>query len=480
MSPNVPFLLGYLTGSHFLAQPAAKAGFLAGAATSNITPPLGKPVVGNFEQFPSTHVHDELHARCLALDDGKTRLLLVVCDLLSFHRVVSDEARRLIQERLGVPPSQVLICATHTHSGSSALGGSRYKPDQKPDDYQRFVATRIADGAQTAVNNLRPAQFAFVTAQAPEYVSNRRWYMKEGTMPPNPFGGIDKVKMNPPAGSPNVLEPAGPTDPTISIVALREPNGRPIAVYSSYSLHYVGGVGPGHISADYYGMYCRRLERLLQPERQDPPVVVMMSNGTSGDVNSVNFRQPRPKLPPYVRMQAIADDLADRVFAAVGQAKYRDGVTLAAQYRELTLAWRRPTAAQLEAAKKTLDERPKVPGKVDLPRIYAERTLRLAEVPETTDAPLQVMRLGDVCIGTMPCEVFCEIGLDFKKRCPQQPAILVSLTHDSLGYLPAARHFELGGYETWLGTNRLEPQAAEKMLAALLEMATNVNLGRQP
>src|SRR5438552_15262718 len=53
--------------------------FLAGAATSNITPPLGSGIVGGFVPFPATHVHDELHARCLVLDDGATKLVFVVC-----------------------------------------------------------------------------------------------------------------------------------------------------------------------------------------------------------------------------------------------------------------------------------------------------------------------------------------------------------------------------------------------------------------
>src|ERR1051325_2543484 len=93
-----------------------------GAATSNITPPLGSPIVGGFVPFPATHVHDELHARCLVLDDGKTKLVFVVCDLLGIDRQVSDEARALIQESLAIPKENVLISATHTHSAASALG----------------------------------------------------------------------------------------------------------------------------------------------------------------------------------------------------------------------------------------------------------------------------------------------------------------------------------------------------------------------
>jgi hypothetical protein len=85
-------------------------------------------------------VHDELLARCLVLDDGKTKLALVVCDLLGLHRSVSVEARRLIQAETGIPPDNVLISATHTHSAASALGENVYKSEVPLSDYERFVA----------------------------------------------------------------------------------------------------------------------------------------------------------------------------------------------------------------------------------------------------------------------------------------------------------------------------------------------------
>jgi hypothetical protein len=76
-----------------LAAPA----FRAGAAASNITPPLGAAIIGGFLPFPSTNVHDELRARCLVLDDGQTKLALVVLDLLGIDSCVSVEARKLIE-----------------------------------------------------------------------------------------------------------------------------------------------------------------------------------------------------------------------------------------------------------------------------------------------------------------------------------------------------------------------------------------------
>ncbi len=76
---SIPLIFGVVLAT---ASPSLQAG----AATSNITPDLGMLVVGGFAPYPARHVHDELHARCLVLDDGKTRIALVVCDLLGLHR----------------------------------------------------------------------------------------------------------------------------------------------------------------------------------------------------------------------------------------------------------------------------------------------------------------------------------------------------------------------------------------------------------
>ena len=447
--------------------------FRAGAATSNITPPLGSPIVGGFLAFPSTNIHDELHARCLVLDDGHTKLALVTLDLLLLDRGLGTKARKLIEQETGIPAQNVLISAVHTHSAT--LGGNGPLPfTEQINNYPGFYVRRIVDGVRCAVNRLRPAQLAFATAQAPEHVFNRRWFLKPDAMPPSPFGGIDQVKMNPPAGSPNLIKPAGPTDPTVSILALREPDGRPIAVYSTYALHYVGHVARGDISADYFGMYCRRLERLMHGDDQDPPMVAMMSNGASGDINNINFRQPRLRKKPYEQMRYVADDLATKVHAALANVEYHDQVTLAARFREPIIERQQPTAEQIAWAKDRMAKPAPEPGKTDLTYIYARRVQNMTGRETSVAVPLQVLRIGPVCIGTIPGEPFCEIGLEFRQRSPVQPAFLVELAHGSFGYVPTAKQFEWGGYETWLGSSAFEPHGSEKILDTLLEMVAEV------
>jgi neutral ceramidase len=338
-----------LVGSLVLTVPAP---LQAGAATSNITPPLGTRIVGGFAPYPAEHIHDELHARCLVLDDGQTRLALVVCDLLGLHRSVSVEARRLIEKETGIPPQNVLISATHTHSAGTALGHNRYANEQELDDYQRFVARRIADGVRRALNLLRPAEIAFTRVDVPEQVHNRRWLMREGTVPPNPFGKIDRVRMNPPVASPDLIEPAGPVDPAVSIIALREPDGRLISAYCAYSLHYVGGSGPAHVSADYFGMFCEALKRRQPGGDADPPFVALLANGTSGDINNIDRLNPRGSRVPYQRMREVAEDVAGKVQAALDNIpSWQDRVTLDARARELQLDWRTVEPELLEWAK---------------------------------------------------------------------------------------------------------------------------------
>jgi neutral ceramidase len=442
----------------------------AGAATSNITPPLGAALIGNWTDYPATHVHDELHARCLVLDDGSSRVAIVVADNLGIPRRVLDHAKRLAQKQSGIPVDRVLISSTHTHSAATARGNGRDDASEPLDSYQTFVAQRIADGIHRAVNNLEPARIAWGSGSVPQQVFNRRWFMKPGRDLDNPFGGVDKVRMNPPMGSPDLVKPAGPTDPEVGFLSVQSASGRPIALLANYSLHYVGGVPNGHVSADYFGAFARRMTALVEAGSQERPFVAMLSNGTSGDINNINFRGGQKPQPPYVRMELVANQVAAEVFRAMQTVDYHDAPRLAIVQRELALATRQPSAATIAWAREVLGRPEGAPSRHARERIYAERTLQMAEMPARIDAPLQALRIGDAAMVTIPFEVFVEIGLELKTRSPFADTFVVSLANGAWGYLPTAAHHELGGYETWLGTNKVEVQAAAKIVDALASM----------
>ncbi len=448
--------------------------FKAGAARSNITPPLGQKIVGGFRPYPSTHVHDELWAKCLVLDDGKTKLAFVVCDNLGIKRQIYDAAAKLVEEHTGIPRSCLMMSATHTHSAGSLIGDGEDRFKTVPefdDDYQPFVARRIADAVRRAVNNLEPARIGFGTSNEPEHVFNRRWYLKPGAMPTNPFGNQnDTVKMNPGRGNANLVKPAGPTDPEVAIVSLQSKDGRPIAVMANYSLHYIGGTQSGSMSADYFGYFARRLRDLLKVDRPDPNFVAMLSNGTSGDINNIDFtKRGTKRMARYEKMKIVGRDVAEGVFSAMKEMHYQDLAQLDARFRDIMVKPRRPDAKLLAQSNKLLAGI-KDPNKRSLQEIYAARILALTRLPDEMPLPLQAFRIGNIGVAAIPNEVLVEIGLELKDKVPFKHAFTHSNAGGYFGYLPNAEQFRLGGYETWIGTCWFEEQTASQVVASILGM----------
>jgi hypothetical protein len=457
------------------AQPAPKAKvFKAGAATSNITPFLGAGIVGNFTIPPATHINDELHARCLVLDDGTTKLVFAVVDSVSVNREVFDAAKKQINEATGIPVENMMMSATHTHSGPSARGTNAMVIAGPLDEYQTFLARRIADGVRRAVNNLQPAKIGYGAGSVPQHVFNRRWKMKPGTKMTNPFGGEDKVVMNPGVGNPNLLEPAGPTDPQVSFISVQSTNGVPLALLANYSLHYVGGVPNGVISADYFAVFADRIGELLKAERMDVPFVGMLANGPCGDVNNVNFAGKSEKRAPYEKMKLVAEDVAQEVFKVYQTVQHRDWVELKAAQSELKLAMRVATPEQVKWAKEALARPATISPVHRLEKAYAERTLSAAEWPKEVSIVLQAFRIGEFAVAAIPFETFAETGLELKAKSPVKPMFVIELANGGYGYLPTPEQHELGGYETWLGTNRVEKEASGKIVAVLLELLAKV------
>jgi neutral ceramidase len=294
--------------------------------------------------------------------------------------------------------------------------------------------------------------------------------MKPGTIPPDPFGNTtDKVRMNPPRATPDLVKPAGPVDPGFTVVSIRSVEGKPIALLANYSLHYVGGIGGREVSADYFGEFARQIAARLRAEGAGSEFVGILSNGTSGDVNNIDFEHPATRMEPFEKIRQVAAHLADSALTAYGETKYLDWLPLGAEQKELPLRYRKPTAEMAERARRVLAQ----PDERNLPqhaKAYAERILHLLDMPEFADVKLGAMRLGDLGIAAIPCEVFTETGLEIKAKSPFQTVFTMELANGHYGYLPTPEQHELGGYETWMGTNLLEKEASRKITAAVLEM----------
>lgn len=475
-----------LNRRRFLAQPllarVAQAGaaaggqpgggFMAGAAAGNITPPLGSQIAGGMTWAPAREIHDELHVRCLVLDDRRTRLALAmveVCILPPLETVNRIKAR--IREQTGIAPSHVMVSAVHTHSAPATHAIFQNDPDPA---YVEWMGVRIADTVQAAVSHLEPSRIGWGVGREDRLVFNRRYLMKPGSIPPDPFGGTtDRVQAFPGAANPNALSPVGPVDPEVGIIGVQALDGRPIALFANYALHYVGGVPGGHVSADYAGAWSHAVARLVgaAPSWKHPEFVAMLSNGCMGNIDGIDVLGPAVSYKPYEKIERYAGVLAAECHRVWRGIELRDGADLGAAVEDLELATRLPDDADVAAARRTLGSAAKVNGQYrERSHIYARETMLLAERgPKAIRTPVQAMRIGSLALANFPAEVFVEAGLETKARSPFRPTITTSIANDYRGYVPTVKDFELGGYQTWRArTSCLEREAAPKLVAAML------------
>ncbi|HET6572375.1 MAG TPA: hypothetical protein VFG68_02145, partial [Fimbriiglobus sp.] len=131
-----------------------KPGLRAGAFAMDVTPeafPIS--VNGGMNDRQATKANDPLHARCLVLADGQTKLAIVVVDSCMLPRELIDEAKRRAAAATGIPAANMLVSATHTHTAPTSTGVFQSDPDA---GYVKFLTAKIAEGIEKAHSRLVP------------------------------------------------------------------------------------------------------------------------------------------------------------------------------------------------------------------------------------------------------------------------------------------------------------------------------------
>lgn len=422
----------------------------AGAGTSIITPLLGTSLAGHFQDRKSVDIHDELTAKAVVIESGDMRLALVVCDLICAPREYLDQAKALINERCQIPPENVMIGCTHTHTGPATTG---LLGAPQVEGYWDFAVPKIADSVQIALRRLREAELGFGSSSEPRCVFNRRYRMKNGT-----------VQMNPGRLNPDIVEPVGPTDPEVGVLCLREAETHHIiAVLANYALHYVGGGDSLSVSADYFGQFGRIIQSMLGQE-----FAGIMANGCCGDVNNTNVHEKPSPQKPYEQMEQVAAIIAAEAVKTISRMSFTRQCTLAIANDFLKATVRHPSPEQLAEDRRRLDDND---FENERERVYAQERLLVAEEAEEISVQVQAMRIGDLALVAWPGEMFCQLGLDLKAHSPAATTFVVELANDYIGYVPTRAGFEQGGYEIWLARSaKVASGTGEAMVESTLRL----------
>lgn len=455
-----------LTSMIILAGANAQT-FKAGAYAQDITPRLGTLINGGFFSGYTQKIHDPLHARAIVMEKNKTTVVLVIVDICYMESPFIDGVKTIIQKETGIQPGNILIAATHAHSAGAVETWCLANADI---DYRLRLPSLIAKSVREARKKLRPAQIAFGNFNAPEHVVCRRYFLKDGYTSKNPVtGGIDKVKTNP-GGVPvaDILGPVAAIDPQFSYMAVKGSDNKWIALLGNYSMHYVGDVEANTISADYFGEFSKQVKQKL-----DAPddFVGLLSNGTSGDANIVDFMHPnRYPDQSYAKTQMIANDLSEKVIKGLGELKWEKNPDLQVKFRKLPVAIRKPSAEEITKAEEAVagtdftNMGQYTDNDDQLRRMYALEQLVVKEMGDSIEVRMQAIKIGRNIIGGLGGEIFSATGLYLKKKSPVPSYFTISNANGYVGYVPTAEDLELGGYETWRCRSSLLEKTGESLI----------------
>jgi hypothetical protein len=455
-------LLGCIGEHTYDPPPQGMGPMKAGMAEVDITPPIGCRVAGQFEEHLSTSVHDPLKAKALVLQQGPEKIAMVFCDLVGLDLAISTNARAMAGEKTGIPVGHIVIAATHSHTGPlfndiresyfHRAAIARYGEDpHETVDYPKFLISQIVKAIVQANNSLAPAELDAGIGTQPGLAFNRRYHMRNG-----------KVAFNPGLQNPNVIGPAGPTDPDVGILIVKDRKRKdPIGGLTVFAMH-CDTAGGEEISADYPYFIQQTLREKFGPE-----YVSAFGAGTCGDINHIDVSKTN-LVKGFDVSERLGATLGKTVLADVPQLKPITAPSLAVGDETLTLPLQVPTPEQLAEAEANI-ARMNDTNVNFYTKVRAVKALDLKSRGTTWPAEVQVFRLDhDTAIVCLPAEIFVEFGLAIKKASPFKQTMVITICNDRPSYVPTIKAFKEGSYE--VVNSRFRSGSGEEMVKTAIKL----------
>jgi len=431
----------------------------AGVAVVDITPPIGYRMSGYFYERLSTAVMNPLRAKAIVLRQQDQSAALVFCDLIGLSREVTSRARKQASEKTGIPPENILIAATHSHTGPLYSGALRKhfhdvavaKHGSDPCeevDYASVLSEKIAQVIAQADAGTKPVRLQAGVAQQQDLSFNRRFHMKDGT-----------VRFNPGVLNPDIVRAAGPIDPEVGMVFFRDVGADSVvAAMVNFALH-LDTVGGTEYAADYPYYLEQSLRQSLGKD-----FVLLFGTGTCGDINHIDVTKKDRLKTDY-----IGRTLAETVRAKVNELKTAAEPALAVRseivdaplqhYSPEKIAWARENIKKVSTNELSFLEQ------VEAYKILDIEMLASQNIP----LEVQVFRLSrDVAVVGLPGEVFVDLGLAIKRASPFPVTLVIELCQDDPSYIPTKKAFSEGSYETV--NSRIAPGGGEMMAEAAVRL----------
>lgn len=414
-------LFALLLAPALILQAGEKGSLRVGAARVDITPAKDAALpmsgyAGREEGFKG--IRDRLYMRAIVLTDGATEAAVVTCDLSAISNTLWERLSARIEEETGVPRSNVLLAATHTHAGPSLGQFSDDDPNPRVKAYAEHVESRFVEAVRAAKANMKPARIGAGKGTAHVNVNRQARQARGGR-----WLGIN---------------PEGPSDKTLAVVKIESAAGEPVALFMNYGVHCTMLDSRNFdISADLAGAASRFVEKQFGDK-----VVAPWTSGAGGDQAPIYNRVRNAE-----EVEIVGRILGEEAMRVAGTLRMYDRARIHAVQRVVTC-----------------------PGKKSPPGPRRKIPLDYKfEDAGPVDIRLSLLMVNHIALAGVSGEVLTMVGQRLKKESPLAQTIMVTHCNGSSGYIPDEKSFKEFSYETI--SARVKPGCAEQaIIDAFVEM----------
>ena len=437
----------------------------AGYAQESITPPVGVDLAGYFNIRLNEGMYDDLYVKVVAFEvDGK-RTALVSLDLCSIVGVLFDAIKKRVDAEFGAGLYEdMLICATHTHTGPNFIEAPRQR-----DEVTQYAFDCTVDAVMRALKrafmSLQESTLEATKVYNNPYGFVRRYWMKSGD-----------IVTNPGWRNPDIDKPECDFDRTINILAVKQ-KGRMVALVCNIANHG-DTVGGSIVSADWYGRFVQAVQHELKTS-----LPVMVLDDCSGNINHFDFHQ-QINQTGYHEAVRIGRGYARIVLDALENLEPIAADKIKINNTIASIPHRQLTDAEVAEAQHILDTVPDIPKEGDFEsqdlankvpaalRYFAKRALDCkAKSKPSHDARFTAIEIGDdLVFAALPGEPFNGIAEAIRAGSPFKYTFIAELAQTAPScYVPMKECFARGGYEVQPGIDTLAPEAADVMIEASIK-----------
>lgn len=462
-----------------------------GWAEVEITPVQPVQIAGQFYTRISEGVRTPLVVTAWAMESGEEHAVFVSCDVATISHDLLDTVRtRLHGASEGLVPLQVVLHATHTHTGpvvrfpaSSVFKGSGV--DLGPEvmsieAYVDYAADRIVQAVVQAWTQRVPSGIGFGQGFA-VIGRNRRWVDVEGNTTMYNLKATNAHRFR---------HMEGYEDHSVNLLATYDSQGKLTGLVVNLTCPAQEGEHEFSISADFWHETREEIRR-----RWGSDLFVLPQCSAAGDISPhLMFDQKAQARMQTLTERTVYEEIAQRIASAIDEVlpyisqaidptpllrHQVDTVELpmnkltkadADTARTEAEAWR----VKYEEEKRKLGEQPELREE---PRWYKEVSTAFRRMhwhlnviqrfeeqqsKATLSAELHTLRLGEVVFATNPFEYYLDFGIQIKLRSSATQTFLVQLAGNGT-YVPSQRSVAGGGYGSVPASKPVGPEGGQQI-----------------